>query len=284
MSDLPTAELRAKPRFSFVWFVPLFCLGIVVFYGWSYVRSLGPEITILFPDADGLVPDKTEIKHRGVTVGKVTGVDIALSSAAVKVTARLRREAKALAREGTVFIVIKPQVSFQGVEGLTTIFSGSSLDLRPGEGPPATAFKGYSDSRDLAREKDGLKLTLTTPHNMSIEAGDGVYYRGLRVGDVTQVDIGPTGQKVMIHVKIDRRYDQFVRHNSKFWAAGGIDAKIGLLGAKVRVNSVQALWNGGVAFATPNEPGNRVKDGHPFTLEPKVDPEWDAWSPDLARR
>jgi paraquat-inducible protein B len=140
---------------------------------------------------------------------------------------------------------------------------------------------GYADSRAYDRAQPGLIITLTTAHNGSITPGDPVSYRGMKVGEVTDVDLSPTGQQVLITTKISYKYDQFVRDNSKFWMAGGVDAKIGLLGAKVRVDSVQALWNGGIAFATPDTPGKKVKSGASFGLESKVDPAWDRWSPRL---
>ena len=124
-------------------------------------------------------------------------------------------------------------------------------------------------------------VELRTPHNGAVSPGVGIFYRGMRVGDVQSVAMSSTGQEVVIFAKIDYRYDQFVRDNTKFWDAGGVDAKVGLFGAKIKVDSVQALWNGGIAFATPDQPGKPVNSGATFKLEPKMDPAWENWSPKL---
>lgn len=281
MSEIPTARLERRSRTSFIWVVPLLCVVMVSFFAYQHYQSLGPVITVHFPDAEGLIPNKTQIKHLGVVVGRVTDLEVESASGTVKVSARLDKQAADLAREGTVFVMIKPQVSFQGVEGLTTIFSGLSLEMRPGTGPPATNFRGFSSSQALTREEPGLEIELTTSHNGAVTPGVGIFYRGMKVGEVNGVSMSPTGQEVVIRAKIDYKYDQFIRDNTKFWDSGGVDAKIGLFGAKVKVDSVQSLWNGGIAFATPDAPGKKVKSGARFRLEEKVDPAWEKWSPSL---
>jgi len=281
MSETPTARLERRSRTSYVWIIPVLCLFMVSAFLYGHYQRRGPEITIHFPNADGIVPAKTQIKYLGVTVGKVTDLEVEAASQTVRVTARLDRQAESLAKGGTIFVMIKPQVSFQGVEGLTTIFSGATLDLRPGEGAPATEFPGYSSSQELARSEPGLEIVLTTPHNGAVSPGVGVFYRGMRVGEVTAVNMSSTGQNVVVKAKIDYKYDQFVRDNTKFWDSGGVDAKVGLFGAKIRVDSMQSLWNGGIAFATPDQPGKPVNSGATFVLEPRADPAWDHWSPKL---
>ena len=42
----------------------------------QYVNSRGPEITLILPDASGIVAGKTEIKARNVTVGTITKVSL----------------------------------------------------------------------------------------------------------------------------------------------------------------------------------------------------------------
>jgi paraquat-inducible protein B len=280
--QLPTAHIdRRRHHFQIVWILPLISALMVAGYAIREFKNRGPEITIEFPEAENLSPGKTRIHYLGVTVGKITGLTVDTASATVRVTGRLNRNAADLAREGTAFIVVKPQVSFQGVEGLTTIFSGATVEMRPGQGPPAKNFKGFADTRAWEMAQPGLLLTLTSPRNGSLSAGVGVFYRGVRVGSVTDVGLSENGQKIVAQAKIDYKYDQFVRNNSKFWEASGIDAKMGLFGMKVKVDSLQTLWSGGVAFATPDPPGRPVVSGSTFALEPVIDPAWETWSPRL---
>ena len=50
------------------------------------VRETGPTITIVFKSAEGLVPGKTEIKFKDVTVGKVQNIQLSEDLSLVLVT------------------------------------------------------------------------------------------------------------------------------------------------------------------------------------------------------
>jgi paraquat-inducible protein B len=281
MTELPAATVRRTGRFSFAWIVPLLCLGMVSYFTVHHLRTRGPEIEIRFPDADTLLAGKTLITYRGVVVGRVTDVDIGENGEDVLVKARLVKSAADLAREGTVFITVKPEVSIAGVQGLSAIFRGSTLALKPGKGDPATSFKGYVDQRAYERVQPGLDLRLVAPKAGSLQAGDGVFFRGVRVGSVMDTDFTKTAQAVVVHIKIREEHVNLVRTNTEFWDASGLKAKIGLFGAKISVDSLQTLMSGGIAFATPEPPGPPAKDDAEFTLNPQSKPEWENAAPRL---
>lgn len=252
----------------------------------NHIRQRGPEIRIRFPDAENLAVNKTEIKHLGVTVGKMTGVEISTitEKPSVIVIARLDRASASLAREGTKFVIVKPEVSISGVQGLSTIFRGATVSLIPGEGPSApegTVFQGYPDGRSLNRDRPGLEVRLITPRSGGLENGAGVNYRGLRVGSVVDTTLSPTSQNVVLTIKIEQKFADLIRTNTVFWDTSGIRAKIGLFGAKIDVDSLQTLMAGGVSLATPDAPGPRALPNAQFPLQEASRPEWDKWSPKI---
>lgn len=275
MNPLQKARIEGQARFQLVWLIPLLCLFLSGFYAYRHYRELGRPITIRFDEADGIMPDKTKIKYLGVVVGGVTGVAIDAEKGQVAISARLDRSVEALARKGTVFVIVRPEVGFRGVAGLTTIFSGSSIDLRPGKGEPAAEFKGYGDMKNLIREEPGLTVNLTASRVSSLQAGDQVSYRGVKVGAVTEAGLARTGQSVFIRVKIEPQYEKLVRTNSKFWEASGVHAKLGLLGGNISVDSLQAFLKGGIAFATPGDPGGQARPGAAYVLSPKAEADWE---------
>lgn len=82
-----------------------------------------------------------------------------------------------------------------------------------------------------------------------------VSYREVPVGKVTHFELGQTSDRVLVHVLIEPRYAPLVRSGSRFWNASGIGVDAGLFkGLKVRTESLEALLEGGIAFATPNNP------------------------------
>ena len=82
-----------------------------------------------------------------------------------------------------------------------------------------------------------------------------------------------------IDLNILSPYASLVRSNSVFWNAGGVSADLGLTGLHMHMESLEALLAGGIAFATPNKPGSRVKAGSVFQLHPEVKDDWLKWRP-----
>ena len=135
---------------------------------------------------------------------------------------------------------------------------------------------------DNQRRSLGLDIELISSGLGSIKRGNLVYYREIPVGEVTGYKLGNPADHVVIFVNIEERYAGLVSENSRFWNASGIDLKVGLFsGAKVRTDSLEALLAGGVAFATPEIPPKKLKDGRRFKLYPKVDSEWLDWQPKI---
>ncbi len=56
-----------------------------------------------------------------------------------------------------------------------------------------------------------------------------------------------------------------------------------LTGLEVKVNSLQLLLTGGIAFATPEtSPGDAAKDGDQFVIHDEAKKEWTSWAPKFA--
>jgi hypothetical protein len=73
-----------------------------------------------------------------------------------------------------------------------------------------------------------------------------------------------------------------VKTNTVFWNASGINANFSLFsGASIDIESLRALLDGGIAFATPDQGGQAVKPGAVFTLHDRPQKEWRAWAPHI---
>ena len=88
----------------------------------------------------------------------------------------------------------------------------------------------------------------------------------------------------MLHARLLRSphpHARLVRVGSRFWLVGGVDVNLGLFrGLEVNVGSLRTLVAGGIAFATPDDPGSPpVKDGTLFLLHEKPQIEWLDWLP-----
>ena len=76
-------------------------------------------------------------------------------------------------------------------------------------------------------------------------------FRGLEVGTVTGMTLGTLSDRVMIAMRISKRYQHLVRNNSVFWLASGYSLDFGLTGVVVKTGTFNQFIRGGIAFATP---------------------------------
>ena len=246
----------------------------------------GVALTIRVDRGDGLSPG-TAIRYKGLDVGKVERIELTDDLQAVILHARITQATKQIARAGTQFWVVKPEVSLTRAANLETLVSGQYLEVLPASqaGAVQTAFVAAASAPNANAREQGLRLVLSAARRGSIKPGVVVSYREIPVGKVTDFELGPTSDRVLIHILIEPRYAPLVRSGSRFWNASGIGVDAGLFsGLKVRTESLEALLEGGIAFASPNNPemGGPAQPGQTFALHDEVLPEWLAWAPKIA--
>ena len=149
MTEPASPRVSRAPSLPLVWIVPLIALAVGGWMIFREYRQRGPEITLEFSEGNGIEPRKTVVEYQGVTVGAVTGVALTDDLRRVRVYVRLTKNAAALAREGSLFWVIRPEIGLSGIRGLDTLFTGARITVRPGKGAPATTFVGLVLDRTI---------------------------------------------------------------------------------------------------------------------------------------
>ncbi|EJO92373.1 hypothetical protein A471_17935 [Ectopseudomonas mendocina DLHK] len=245
----------------------------------------GLQIGIRVADGDGLQPG-TLVRYKGLEVGKVENLSLTDDLQAVMLNVRITQAAEQIAREGTRFWVVKPELSLTRAANLGTLVSGQYLEVQPAgqKGARRTEFVALASAPNPAVREEGLRLVLSAPRRGSIKPGVIVSYREVPVGKVVDFELGPTSDRVLIHVLIEPRYAPLVRSGSRFWNASGIGVDAGLFkGVKVRTESLEALLEGGIAFATPNNPemGGPAQPGQTFALFDEPQEAWMQWAPKI---
>ncbi|MGH8669854.1 MAG: intermembrane transport protein PqiB [Burkholderiales bacterium] len=279
--ELPKARVRRRRLPSVAWLVPLVAVLVAGYLVWDRLRERGPEIVISFADGAGVRVGVTPVKYRGVVIGEVSGVGLSEDHRKALVRVRLQRSAASIAREGTRFWIVRPQVGFGNITGLDTVLTGPEIQALPAEdgGAARREFAGL-DSAPVGMEAEGLKLVLRAERPRSIRPNTPVHYRGVEVGLVQKVDLGPNSTSADVHVLIFERYAGLVRQGSAFWNTSGVNVKGGILkGIEVEVESLRAIATGGIEFATPSAKAARVRPGAVFFLHDEPKPEWLSWLP-----
>ena len=274
--ETPLAKSPLKKR------IPRFRL----FASRDLATQRGTEITIKVDRADGLHPG-TAIRFKGLDVGKVEDVDLTSDLQAVVLTARITEVPDKIARVGTEFWVVKPEVGLIKTSNLETLVTGQYLEVLPASKStgPQKSFVALKDPPNASARDEGLSVVLSAPRRGSIKPGVPVTYREVTVGKVMGYELGQTADRVLIHILIEPRYASLVRGGSRFWNSSGFGVDFGLFrGATVRTESLETLIDGGIAFATPEgeRMGAQARPEQTFPLFDKAEDEWLQWAPKIS--
>lgn len=243
----------------------------------------GSEITIDFEQGHG-IDTGAVVRHLGIVVGEVTGVQMAADLDRVTVSVRLSEMASDVARSGSLFWIERPELGLSEIRGLATLVSGPYIDFIPGPktAPTVRHFQGAPHAPPATRKADGLELILTSDQQRALRPGVPVNYRGLMVGHVVSVRLASDASSVQARIYIEPDYKSLVCANTKFWSNIGIDADFGVTGIQLKTDSLQSLVSGSVGFATPDSPGRPARTGERFECGTTFQPDWLDWNPKIA--
>lgn len=261
MSETPislpsaVAQKKGKRRVSLIWGIPVITVLIGGWLVWDTYSKRGPLISITFDQGEGLTAGQSVVKHRDVTLGTVTSVKLTPDMNHVTVKIQMTRDATPLISDQTKFWIVRPRFFAGSLSGLGTLLSGPYIDLlpSPGGGKPQTVFTGLEDPPVLQSVVPGRNFVLQADRIGSVSLGAPIFYRDLQVGQILGWDIGNMAKSVTIHAFVRAPYDSYVHQDSRFWNASGIAVKMGADGVDVKVQSLDALLLGGIAFSTPDE-------------------------------
>jgi paraquat-inducible protein B len=262
------AVLRPRRWFSWVWIAPLGAAAIVA---WLAIRGLedrGPLVTIAFTEAEGLEAGETKVRHKDVDIGTVEKVTLTPDMGRVLVQARMRRSVADHLTEGVRFWIVRPRVGIGGISGLSTLVSGSYIEMYPGDGPPERNFVGLDEPPTLQPEAPGHSFTLRAADLGQIAEGSEISYRGVPVGEIEGFALDPSSKQIEIYAFVRAPYEHLVHPQTRFWNSGGVDVSVGAQGLRFRAESLQQLLSGGVTFDTPDAAldGTPSQEGSVFRL------------------
>lgn len=279
----PDAELVPLRRPSIAWLLPLAALALVGLFGWRVWQQAGVVLSVTFAEGHGLEAGDT-VRYRGIVVGEISAVELDGELERVVLEVRLDPRARNLAQSGARFWVVRPEISAAGVVGLETLVGARYLAVLPGpaSGRPQREFIGLEEGPALAGlEPGGLEVVLVSPRIGSLRRGSPVTFRQIEVGRIVSVGLASDGNSVEARAYIEPSFAPVVREATHFWRTSGFEFEAGLQGVRVRSESLRTLVLGGVALATPDEPGAGVRTGHRFALHDEAAEGSVDWQPSI---
>ncbi|WP_245306341.1 MlaD family protein [Roseovarius aestuariivivens] len=267
----PVTRGRANKTISLVWIVPLVALLAVLFIAFRAYSDRGPLIEISFENAAGVKADSTELRYRDVRVGLVEDVTFAEGLDRVIISVRVDKEVAPFIDERATFWVVRPQVSAQGVSGLSTVLSGVYIEgfWDTDAGTPQTRFEGLKDAPLERHGQEGLQLSFRASGRASLMEDTPILYRGVTVGRVGKPFISEDGASAEAPAVIFEPHDRLISTSTRFWDASGFSFSLGPGGAALDFSSVASLVSGGVTFETMVSGGEPISPGATFVVYPE---------------
>ncbi len=248
----PRAKLR-RQSFQIVWLVPILAAVIACYLGYRTIMERGPLLTLTFTNAEGLVAGQTQVKYKAVALGTVESIDLAKDNSHVIVKVRMNHVGKRFLNSHARFWVERPRLNFSDISGFETIVSGAYITVDPGKpgGHYQDDFTGLEQPPGVRSDEPGRTYTLTAYNLGSVGSGTPIFYRDVVVGEVLGYNIGNGLGPIRINIFIRAPFDNLVRKDSRFWNSSGI--AFGIRGGvlQVQLQSLQALFAGGISFNLP---------------------------------
>lgn len=246
------AVIESRNRPSLIWVIPVVAALVGGFVAWRAISERGPTITIHFATAEGLEAGKTKIKYKDVEVGLVEEIELARDLSGVAVRAQMVKEFKAHLLENTRFWVVRARIAGGQVSGLGTLFSGAYIGVDPAlDGKPAREFDGLARAPVVTTDEPGRHFVLHSFRAGAFASGIPVFYRKIRVGEVTSSELDASGEFVRVGVFVKTPHDTRVGTETRFWNASGFDMALTAEGVQVNTESLASILIGGIAFDTP---------------------------------
>ena len=261
---------------SSLWWLTLVCLAISIGLVWWSIPETGTLVEVTFPDGHGL-QSEDQVLYRGIEVGVVEDVELKEGLDSVRVDLRLNASASDLAREGTQFWIVRPELSFSRITGLETAVGHKYVSLSPGpeEAAPCYEFEGLIEQPPIDSDLPGLEFVLRGDKRHSVSPGSSVTFRGVVVGRILSVGLSQDSRFVDVRGKIFERHKRLLTPASRFWASSGFNFDFSLKeGLKFDSESIASIAQGGVSFVNIANETDSVQTGQVFRLNSEPEDEW----------
>lgn len=265
------ARVTGRVKFSRVWLVPIVALVIGLWMIYTYYSGQGPIIEIAFQSGEGIQAGTTKIKRKNVEIGEVLDLRLSEDAENVVLSVRIYDHAEHLLREDSQFWVVRPRIGVGGISGLSTLLSGSYIELSPGtDDDLAYFFEGLEKPPATPLGTPGLPVTLNSAGNQALREGDPILFQGIEVGTIESAYFDNQKRRSFYNAFVAAPYDELITENTRFWFNSGLSIELSSDGIRFDVGSLTTVLAGGVAFDVPGglPLGEQITDRGFFTIYP----------------
>lgn len=266
--EISTVRKSVLSGASFIWIIPLLALVVAFGVAWQSYAARGPVIIVKFTDGAGISAGETKLKYRDIEVGDVEEVGFGEGLDKVEVHIRLHKDVAEYVDASSVFWIVQPEVTAQGVTGLSTVLSGVYIEGSWDSeiGLPSSTFKGSDVAPLIQPGESGLQIAFRSTANGTLTDNAPILFRGIQVGQVGRAQISRSGAYAITEGLIYEEHRNLISSSTRFWDTSGFSFSVGPAGAEIDFSSLATLVGGGITFDTFVSGGEPARDGEVFQV------------------
>ncbi|MDW6003928.1 MlaD family protein [Vibrio mangrovi] len=204
----------------------------------------GIPIQIALPENNQIKNNSAPIMYRGIQIGQITNVHFDQKRKTILADAAIQPAFNDLLNTGSNFVLEEATLSFAGVANVANYIKGNFLTLVPGTGSPSRVFHATRTSHQPP--SDAITVTLHAQQTYGLEAGNKVKYRGISVGQITDIRLNQDDIRFTIY--IDRQYQYLLKDKNRFYVTGSASASLTDTGVMVDLPSAKELLVHTISF------------------------------------
>jgi paraquat-inducible protein B len=232
--------------------------------------EMGYEIELTL-DWNSGVNHNASILYQGLTIGTIESFSkIDPKSRQITAKAKVNPRVVPYLTDQSQFYLVSPHIDLTGISNAKTLLSGTYISIRPSlKGKPTNKFSVFNTKPPYQYTEPGLHLVLEANDSNSIQVGSIVYYKQQAVGSVQTVETIGVKQH-LIHIHIEKEYQNYVSASSHFYNNSGLKIKANLQGVTVEAQSLKSILTGGISFTNFDKEldDSEVVNGDKFNLFP----------------
>jgi len=230
--------------------------------------EMGYEIELTLDWNSGINHNAT-ILYQGLTIGTIESFS-KIDPKSRKITAKAKVNPRVVPylTDQSQFYLVSPHIDLTGISNAKTLLSGTYISIRPSlQGQPTDKFIVFNSKPPYKYTEPGLHLILKANDRNSLQVGSRIYYKQQAVGSIQTVETLGVKQH-LIHIHIEKKYQEYVSENSHFYNNSGLKIKANLQGVNIEAQSLQSMITGGISFANfgQKESAKKVVSGDQFNL------------------
>src|SRR5690606_13932088 len=211
----------------------------------NYAKArTGILIEVEFPTAEGLRANHTEVRYKGITVGKIISLDMKDDFSGVVASISIDPLAEIKLNDSTHFWLSQPQISLSRISGLSTLLTGSHIDMRfqpDSDSASRESFKALAEPPPPSKDKPGLYITLLATELDGTGRDSEIYFRNVSIGRVIDYRLNNKRDQVLIDVHIPPRFAELIAEDARFYQSSGVQLEASLQGITVNSESLASI-------------------------------------------